>query len=212
MKIEGGKKLTVECELTDEMLGSQNANPTLHQEFTASKSGDAEKMKEEMAALPAEVVEQKSRTVFYRTHDGSLCLKDYQVKGFFKEAIGVLLDAFPSTTPVKVGKTAVTKWTYKKIVDGFIFVTPRDIVLATTPSPDCVRPLRATTMQGDRVALACSETVPEGTKVMFTVTVFGDNEHLWELVRAALDYGVLKGLGQWRNSGKGRFGWKELGV
>ena len=31
-----------------------------------------------------------------------------------------------------------------------------------------------------------------------------------ELVRECLDYGVLRGLGQWRNSGAGRFVWEEL--
>ena len=31
-----------------------------------------------------------------------------------------------------------------------------------------------------------------------------------KLVREWLDYGKLRGLGQWRNSGKGRFEWKEV--
>lgn len=30
------------------------------------------------------------------------------------------------------------------------------------------------------------------------------------MVRECLDYGVLRGLGQWRNSGKGRFEWEEV--
>ena len=35
---------------------------------------------------------------------------------------------------------------------------------------------------------------------------------LWdvEYVREWLDYGRLNGIGQWRNSGKGRFVWEEL--
>lgn len=31
-----------------------------------------------------------------------------------------------------------------------------------------------------------------------------------ETVREWLDYGALRGLFQWRNSGKGRFEWKEV--
>lgn len=32
-----------------------------------------------------------------------------------------------------------------------------------------------------------------------------------DLVREWLDYGALKGMGQWRNSGRGRFVWEEIG-
>lgn len=31
-----------------------------------------------------------------------------------------------------------------------------------------------------------------------------------ETVREWLDYGALRGLFQWRNSGKGRFEWEEV--
>lgn len=31
-----------------------------------------------------------------------------------------------------------------------------------------------------------------------------------DAVREWLDYGMLRGLGQWRNSGKGRFTWEEI--
>ena len=30
------------------------------------------------------------------------------------------------------------------------------------------------------------------------------------LVREWLDYGAYSGIGQWRNSGKGRFTWEEI--
>jgi hypothetical protein len=30
-------------------------------------------------------------------------------------------------------------------------------------------------------------------------------------VKEWLDYGELRGLGQWRNSGKGKFKWEEIG-
>lgn len=33
----------------------------------------------------------------------------------------------------------------------------------------------------------------------------------FEQIEAALDYGELKGLGQWRNSGRGSFTWERIG-
>ncbi len=65
------------------------------------------------------------------------------------------------------------------------------------------RPMRVSTAQGERVCLARSETVPTGSTVTFTVTLLKDNleSHVYEW----FDYGKLRGIGQWRNSGKGRF-------
>ena len=57
--------------------------------------------------------------------------------------------------------------------------------------------------QGERVALAHSETVPAGTRMEFEV-LYMDIEALDGIIEW-LDYGVEHGLGQWRNSGHGRF-------
>lgn len=73
---------------------------------------------------------------------------------------------------------------------------------------ECQRPLRASTAQGERVALAHSETIPAGAVVEFTVQMLVDGHE--KVVREWLDYGALRGLGQWRNSGKGRFKWEEI--
>lgn len=70
------------------------------------------------------------------------------------------------------------------------------------------RPLRAETMQGDRVALAKSESVPAGTKV--TVTFRCERKEGLDLVKECLDYGDKHGTGQWRNAGYGRFIWKKI--
>ena len=73
---------------------------------------------------------------------------------------------------------------------------------------DCQRSLRAQTMQGDRVALANSETVPKGSKLTFIICM--TDKAYKPLIKEWLDYGRLRGLGQWRNSGKGAFTWKEV--
>ena len=72
----------------------------------------------------------------------------------------------------------------------------------------CERPLRASSASGERVALAASETVPAGTVIEFSVLVMNPKDA--ETVREWLDYGHLRGLFQWRNSGKGRFEWEEV--
>jgi len=95
---------------------------------------------------------------------------------------------------------------YKKEIDGNIFVAPRKIELQLPPRGfigDCQRPLRAQTAQGERVALAHSETVPEGTIMEFKVMVM--RKELLDAVIEWLDYGEYHGFGQWRNSGKGAF-------
>ena len=79
---------------------------------------------------------------------------------------------------------------------------------AGTGIGNCQRPLRASTPQGERVALASSETVPAGTKLRFDIVML--DPKLEGLVREWLDYGELRGLGQWRNAGKGSYSWKEV--
>ena len=68
---------------------------------------------------------------------------------------------------------------------------------------ECQRPLRASTAQGERIALAHSETVPAGTTQEFDVAILKDD--LVPVVLEWFAYGEFHGTGQWRNSGKGRF-------
>ena len=72
----------------------------------------------------------------------------------------------------------------------------------------CQRPLRAQTAQGERVALASSETVPEGSTMTFEIKCLLDT-HIPAVIEA-LEYGAMRGFGQWRNSGKGRFHYEIL--
>lgn len=137
-------------------------------------------------------------TVFPRMEDGQPFTYDYQWKGFFKDSCGMLRRA--DKTRSKSLKA------YKKEIDGLVFVSPRHIPLVLPEGAtigECQRPLRAQTAQGERVALAHSETVPAGTTQTFQVHVLRDD--LMPLVLEWLAYGRLHGTGQWRNSGKGRF-------
>lgn len=72
----------------------------------------------------------------------------------------------------------------------------------------CSRPLRASTPQGERVALASSESIPAGSTMEFTI--IGLTKEIMDFVIEWLDYGQFNGLGQWHNSGKGRFIWEDI--
>lgn len=96
-------------------------------------------------------------------------------------------------------------------IDGTVFVEQRKIPFKLPDGAECgrcERPLRASSASGERVALAASETVPAGTVLEFSVLVMNPKDA--ETVREWLDYGRLRGLFQWRNSGKGRFEWEEV--
>lgn len=190
-------KAHVKLTFTDDLLGTSSGNPELHREFIASKAPDAAKMEEEVASLGVEAVEEKSMTVFPKMADGTPYLWDYQIRGFFKEICGAMR-GIPGTKSSKVKA-------YKKKVDNTIFVEPREIPLDLhgMKIADCQRPLRASTMQGERIALANSEVCPQGTTCEFDVLCMVDEDA--DMLREWLEYGKYKGIGQWRNSGKGRF-------
>lgn len=195
-------KMKVRLTLTDEALGMMPTDKDLHETYIASNAPDAPSLEEEIAAVGIDEVVEKSKTVFPKLPDGTPFFWDYQLRGFFKDAIGML-------RRMSTNKAAKVK-NYKKVVDGLLFIDERKIPIAASgPMGDCQRPLRADTPQGSRVALAHSETVPEGSTCEFTINMLDDS--LEPVVRECLDYGKLRGLAQWRNSGKGRFTWQEIG-
>ena len=185
------------------IIGAQAANPKVHREFIAAKAAKQEKGEEQTAMLPKEELEKKGLTVFLRD-DGALCLADYVIKGFLKEALGVI------KSQVKIGSPA-TK------VDNLILVEPEYLHFTRNGEPvtdaDQIfeRPLRAMTMQGPRVSVSASEIIRPGWELEFTLTLI-DNEKTaksvaltWNVIEEALNYGAIKGLGQWRNGQNGRF-------
>ena len=192
------KEIKVKITLLEEMLGTASANPELHEEFIASKAPDAPKMTEEIEAIGVDGVVEKAKTIFPRNKDGNPIVWDYQIKGFFKDACGMLRKVS--------GSESEKLKAFKKEIDGLIFVKPRQIAINLSGDMgDCQRPLRAQTPQGERVALANSETVPAGSTMEFSVMCMVDKDAV--AVMEWLDYGKLRGLGQWRNSGAGRFDW-----
>lgn len=199
MKFE--KVLKVKIELLQEMLGTNPADPEIYGKFIASKAPDAMTRAEEVAAYGADAVMEKNMTVFLRDKEGRPYIPNYHIKGFFKDSCGAL----QRCKGAKCAKESSALKAYKKIIDGCIFVQPRELVIDMRGGKvgNCQRPLRGQTPQGERIALANSETVPEGSTLEFKVQLVSDKYE--PAVREWLDYGESRGLGQWRNSGKGSF-------
>ena len=199
--------MKVKITFLEPVLGTWPNNKNIAEEFIASKAPDASTIEEEIAALGIDAVTEKGKTVFPRNEAGEPVLYDYQVKGFFKDACGMLrrVGGKDEKTGKKKAANLSGKLTaYKSVIDGLIFVQPRMIPIQVNGEiRDCQRPLRAQTMQGERVSLANSEEIPEGSSAEFEVVCL-EKEHE-AVVQEWLDYGILRGIGQWRNSGKGRF-------
>ncbi len=193
----------VELTFIEPLLGTLSGNKELAEEFIASKhpKGVQTDEVEVIEALPEQL--EKSSTVFPRNKDGKPFLWDYQIKGFMKDACSML-----RRVPDGLNKKLTA---HKKIIDGLVFVTPRQIPLllpdGTKELTWTERPLRAQTPQGERIALARSETAPAGTRLELNIMLLDEKTHT-PYLETWFGYGQLRGLGQWRNSGMGRFTWR----
>lgn len=196
------ESLKVRITFTEPLLGTSPGNKSIYRDYVGSKAPAAEAENEEVEALDVEEEVEKTKTVFPRDSEGRPFLWDYQVKGFFKGACQALRKV-PGTKSEKIKA-------FKKEIGTLIFTYPRRIPLCFEgPVGECERPLRASTPQGERVSIAISEEIPAGAVCEFEVKCLGKDQT--ELVREWLDYGEYSGIGQWRNSGKGRFTWEEIG-
>lgn len=186
-------KYTVTLTTTEPILGTAPLNKELYAEYIASRVNDTDVL-DEIDSVPDAI--EKGTTGFHRDSDGAPILYDYVIKGFFKDAAGMLR---------RVEGTKSSKLTsYKKVVDGLVFVRPRTIPIVTGDEVGILeRPLRAQTAQGERVALARSEMIATGATITFTLELLSDK--LEPSIREWLDYGASRGLGQWRNGGYGTF-------
>lgn len=200
--------MKIRITFTEEILGTLPNNDDIYREYIASKAPDAATTEEEVAMLGVDAAAEKGITVFPKKADGSPFLYDYQIKGFFKDACSMLSRAGKGGS--KIGKESASLKAFKKIIDGMIFVAPREIPINMhgMMMDYCSRPLRANTPQGERVSLVKSETCPAGSTLEFEVLCL-DPAHE-KAVTEWLDYGTLRGIGQWRNSGKGKFTYERL--
>ena len=200
------KKYAVKIELTENMLGTVPATKSIWVDHISTKQ--SKKMKrdgllsqEEIDAELAATIEgveerdemEQGKTTFFKDDKGYY-VRDYFIKGHLKEAGRVM-------------KTHGTiKAALRSKVVQYLFIKPRNIyVAAPSAKLEIVeRPLRASTPQGERVAIARSEAIPEGTQLSYTVHVLNDVVKK-SCLESLLEYGSYMGLGTWRGSGCGRF-------
>ena len=190
--------------LQEAMLGSKPSNAGVFTDYIASRKQDGLDGEELKAAEEAEDRVKESMTIFHRLEDGKTpILWNYQLLGMFKDFCGSLRRA-PGT--LSSGLKA-----YKSVIDALVFVSPRKVPIILPEGGEIgilERPLRAETMQGPRVALAKSETVPAGSTLEFEVKLLDPD--LKPYIEEWLNYGSLRGLGQWRNASWGIFTWEEV--
>lgn len=195
------KVMKIRLTLTEEILGTMPGSKDIYEKYIASKAPKQELMEEEVEDFDPDKMLDEAMTGFPRTDKGEPFIYGYQVLGFLKAAARAM-------SPIKSSITNKKK-AYIKEIDTRIKIEPRQIPISFKGFLGvCQRPLRANTPQGERVALAISETCPAGSTLDITISLLDKNSE--DLVREWLDYGELHGLGQWRNSGKGSFVWEEL--
>ena len=209
-------KIKVRITFVEPVLGSSSNNPNIFGDFTAAKAATAAARAEEEACVIGVMTEaereaavEKSTTVFPRNANRELFSWDYQWRGFFKEALAVATD---------IGEEEVSElshYSVKKSVDSLLFVAPRKIPFLNSEGKPITtvdileRPLRGNTPQGERICLARSESLPAGTQLELAITWMDSANPKTTILHSSLiwclDYGILKGFGQWRGGGFGRF-------
>jgi hypothetical protein len=203
-------------------LGTSPNDPEIYMKYIASKAPNAQGIEEEVEAIGVDGVAEQGMTVFPRINGDKNRpgFWPYQVKGFFKSGQQALNDMVPNKEDRKKKNSGYMS-VYKRRIDTMIFVkavdarwtewktagTEKQLIEIHLPEggtiSSCERPLRAQTMQGERVALAKSESVPEGSWMEFDVKIL--DPELKDYLFEWMEFGAYNGLGQWRNSGKGSF-------
>ena len=215
-------KLRVILTFTEPLLGTLAADPNIAEEYIRSKAKTPEDQAEERSAQDQDAEFERTQSIFAR-HDGKPMLWDYQIKGFLKEAALAMIES-RSMTQEALKPYGLTPYVYKRTVDTLIFILPRRIILTPPKAPNTdsfwlglpngakglklvQRPLRKENPRGGKVCLVASEAVPAGTSVELCIVVLRPN--LLPFVEQWLNYGELKGIGQWRNGSFGRFTWAK---
>ena len=192
----------IKATFQEDLLGTVPLNKEIYTDHIATKKQDisGEALKQELSTV-MEKLDEKGKTGFHRMEDGTPIIYDYVIRGFMKDACGMMRRV--------EGSESKKLTAYKRVIDGLVFVMQRKIEINVNGEVGTLeRPLRAQTAQGERVALAYSESIPAGSSIEFTLMVLDDKAVSFALIEEWLTYGSLRGLGQWRNASYGRFGYE----
>lgn len=200
------KYITVELEFTEFILGTAPADKDLYKTYIAT-AVEGKKLAEEVESLGIDGVVEKGMTIFHKDKFGRPFLFDYQIKGFFKDAAKSLRRIKLEGEKKPNLSSGIAAYIAK--IDTLIFPTPRQIEFYDYGEINVAsRTLRANTPQGEITAISVSEQLEAGCKIKFDIEYLSDELH--DPIIEWLNYGRLRGIGQWRNSGAGRFKYKVL--
>lgn len=197
------QSLKVKLTLLEPQLGTIPKDQKVFSDHVFEKKNELlEKHGEEVTTVPLDDalddLEKRGYTGFHQDKDG-LFVYDYMIRGFLKEAGNTL-------------KTALNLKNVKSKIDNFVFVFPRRIhfkapkgCFIIKPHGVIERPLRAMTAMGPRVTLAKSDYVVDGCFLEAEIKIIDNTEITPKKIVTILEYGELKGLGQFRNGSYGRF-------
>jgi hypothetical protein len=152
--------------------------------------------------VPDNPLETKLDCTFQRTPEGEPMLWDYQIHAFIK-------DAAASAARLKGGDPLGFSQV-KRLIDGYVFVRPRRLVLHAHKLGVYTRHFCRTCAGGnpDLLKDILIETVPVGS--WFEAEILLRKAQMEPLMTQWLDYGETIGLGQGRRHGKGQFAWEML--
>jgi hypothetical protein len=193
-------KMKFQIKTTEAILGTCPLDKDIHATYIVGEAPEDVNVTDELVDMSemvdnAEAGEEpiiKGKTVFMRDEKG-LYILNYLILGFIKEA-GEALAA----------QLGIPQW--KDRIKKFCFVFPRKIYFGMMePDGDVTRALRAMTARGPRVCLATSEMVNGGLVLTFEVHLFHNDSLESEHIKEVFDYGIYKGLGQFRSGGYGAF-------
>lgn len=168
------------------------------------------------AMLYPALKEYKGKTIFMKDESGNPYLEDYVMKGAIKDMVSSIC----KSQRLKTKGTLFNSEAYSmSSLNRFLHIDDEKIYFYQ--DDDCnkkadvkkdskgdsvflERSLRAKTMQGDRIALAYSETIQPPACIKFKFTWLGKEELSEKQWKDVFEMTKFYGISQWRNSGKGR--------
>lgn len=205
-----------------EWIGTNPWDPDIHKSYVSDKITDPVERDRELKSLPkveaADKLEKRGVTVFFRRpEDGQLYIKNHMIKGYLKAAGDAIRIARKLDPEASTGKGKGTKWgSISSKVDEHVTIDPIELIVHGKdglPKTDAdgllVRSLRGETPQGPRVTIVKSEYLEPLSMISYTIYWRDGGPVTRDMIVDMMDQGeVFFGIGQWRNSGKGKFTWR----
>ena len=204
------QNMYVKLTFTSNILGATAADKEIYTNYIGSKAPDAKTLQEELEDVGLSDMVERGTDVFLANAEGYPYLSNHVIKGMFK-ANAKAIRRIPGK---KFHSSKMSAYIQK--IEQLVQVYPRKLRLIPPDNQGDIRemvsvlqrPLRASTPQGERIALASSEMIPEDSMIAFELQLM--DKTMEPAIVEWLDFGMYNGLGQWRNGGYGQFEWELI--